>query len=190
MGKRFTDDNIPYVAGEDLYIGKYFSPLGYHVRRDVTTQVVPDRLHASPHSIYRRLTIDRIAVRVSAVNGGGSGRLGIYDSKDCTPNNLILDAGEVDCSATGVKAAVVEQQLAPGLYFFVATFSHDPSIYYLNHAYDQAGYILGSRTDDLYHPYGGFFGSLAYGALPNPFPSPLLTQNVLLNIAFRTKSMD
>ena len=83
----------------------------------------------------------------------------IYDSKDCKPNNLLLDAGEIDCSTTGVKAAVVDYQLAPGLYFFVATFSGTPNINYLLHSYDQAGYILGARSDNLYHPYGGFYGT-------------------------------
>lgn len=65
------------------------------------------------------LTFDRIACHVSF--GGTAGavvRLGIYRSdSNGLPSTLILDAGTVDSTSTGVKEITISQTLAAGSYW-------------------------------------------------------------------------
>ena len=49
-------------------------------------------------------------------------RLGIYNSSETTfePNTVVLDAGTVDTSSTGIKEITISQTLNAGLYFLTA----------------------------------------------------------------------
>jgi hypothetical protein len=67
------------------------------------------------------VTIDRIAVEVTTNQTGGLARLGLYAAgSDGAPSTLVVDAGEIDTSATGVKELTISQALTGGtLYWLV-----------------------------------------------------------------------
>jgi hypothetical protein len=88
------------------------------VSRATGTPTLND-LRLAPFLLGETTTFDRIAVDVNT--GGSAGavvRLGIYaDSGDGYPGALILDAGTVDATATGLLTITINQQLTPGLYW-------------------------------------------------------------------------
>lgn len=69
-------------------------------------------------------TLDRIGVAVTTAAGAGGGgvvRLGIYsDDGTGRPGTLILDAGTVDATTTGVKEITISQAVTRGVYWLVA----------------------------------------------------------------------
>lgn len=79
-----------------------------------------NQLNFQPLWVPRALTIDRIAVEVTGAGGAGAvQRLGIYSdaaAKD-HPGALLLDAGTVDATGTGLLAITINQALTAGLYW-------------------------------------------------------------------------
>jgi hypothetical protein len=74
-------------------------------------------------------TFDRIGVNVTTAAVAGTApvlRLGIYrdDGSHSRPGVLVLDAGAVTITATGVQAVTINQQLTPGLYWLAAQYTH------------------------------------------------------------------
>ena len=80
---------------------------------------VKDRLIFTPLFISSAITIDRIGAEV--VSGGVSGttyRLGVYSSNsNDEPGSLLLDAGTIDTSTTGLKQITISLTLSAGLYY-------------------------------------------------------------------------
>lgn len=63
-------------------------------------------------------TFDRLAFNVTfASTTGGVCRLGIYNSDGAVPTSLVLDAGTVGTTSTGVKQITISQALQPGMYW-------------------------------------------------------------------------
>src|SRR4051812_39435289 len=86
-------------------------------------------LYAHPLFIGRTMTVARIGVDVTTAGSAGAlCRLGIYaDNGWGLPGTLLLDAGVVDCTTTGVKELTITQALAPGLYWFAAATQGAPT---------------------------------------------------------------
>ena len=68
--------------------------------------------------VFPIVTLDRIAMEVTTGGAGSTHRLGIYaDDGTGRPGVLIVDAGTVSTTATGVKEATISQVLAAGLHW-------------------------------------------------------------------------
>lgn len=74
-------------------------------------------------------TFDRIRVEVTSAGSAGSvHRLGIYGSgADGAPDALVLDAGTVDTTTTGLKDITISQALPPGIYWIAVVQQGSPT---------------------------------------------------------------
>ena len=133
-----------------------------------TLALTANRLYAVPFLVCGTHTYVRIGINVTTLLAG-SARLGIYANQDgqVYPGSLILDAGEVSLGTTGLKEIVINQQLAPGLYWLALIASSAATI--------RAGVIAGVMPilglDAAFGtaPGNSWYVSGTYGVLPNPF---------------------
>lgn len=190
MSKRFTDEVESYTLRQELRTGKYYPPLSPFLRRDTVSTIAANRLYACPHVITRKSTIDRIAFHVNIEVAGSHCRLGLYDSDNVHPRNLLLDAGVVDTDTTGFKAVVIDRQLNPGLYWFVVVSDDTPNLYVLKDTYEQGSVVMGNENEHMYYSPVGVYVSHTYGALPNPFGTPTEWRNYAINVLYRLASLD
>lgn len=86
----------------------------YYVPGASTGEQVPleGTLYATPFPLPRAMTIDRIGLYISTQGGAGEViRLGIYEDSAGLPGTLVLDAGTVSATTTGLKEVTVSQSL-------------------------------------------------------------------------------
>lgn len=117
-------------------------------------------------------TVTKIGIRVTT--GAESDiRLGLYADKGearLFPGKLLLDAGEVDVSATGVKSLTVNFGLPRGL-IWVAILGDAPEAHIAAFAAGAPAWALLGYSEDGTARYTKFAVSQAYSALPDPFPA-------------------
>lgn len=105
------DGYINFSSGYYYRSGAFSRPSSNGQGSTTTTVLMPFYVHEST-------TFDRIACYVSTLASGSTARLAIYDSDaNGVPANLVLDAGTVATTSTGLKAITISQTLAPGLYW-------------------------------------------------------------------------
>lgn len=172
---------------EELRTGEYhlFTP-GVESYSNYT--LVADRVYSHPIIVVRDITIDRMAIQVSA-GAAGSVRLGIYnDGNNLHPGSLLLDAGTIDVSTTGMKelSLVSDQALAKGIYHVAWLSDVTPQL----KADRVDTMLLGVSASVLYNPQCQWYAAQIYGALPNPFPSATLGDYMMVRVALRIKSLD
>lgn len=88
------------------------------------TAIALSSIRYFPFIVEKACTVDRIAAEITA--GGTAGslvRLGIYDSSNLLPNNLIVDAGTIAGDSATFQSITISQVLQPGLYFL--TMNHN-----------------------------------------------------------------
>jgi len=92
------------------------------VRAVYTGTLAQANEQASLFDVTKTTAFDRITIEVTTAGSVGSLiRLGIYNTDSGGfPSTLVLDAGTVDSTTTGVKSITITQTLAPGLYCLVA----------------------------------------------------------------------
>jgi hypothetical protein len=74
-----------------------------------------DRVHAVPFWIPERMSFSHIGIRVTvAASAGGIMRLGIYTNVNSRPSALIVDAGTVSTTTTGIKEIAIAQTFDKG----------------------------------------------------------------------------
>ena len=188
---RFTDGKQSYSIGEEMIPGVYYSPYPPFLRRDTTTEFLKQRVHCCLHVIKRKLTINGLAIKVTVAAVGSHARLGIYSCSKTTylPDRLLLDGGEVDTSATGIKTAVVNYQLPPDLYWFAYLPDDAIKIYNIHSYYDDGCFILGGG--DLNHSaVGCYTTSHSLASLPDPFGATSTEKHETPNMAFKLASLD
>jgi len=156
--------------------------------------IAADMLFGYPLLIVRDITIDRIAinVRTAAAEGDKVARLGIYkNGTNLLPGDLLLDAGTVNISSTGVKTITINQALAKGIYHLahICNFVYNPWV--------QRSYHYSSKPSLGIHPtnfcinWQGWNKAQGYGALPNPFSTDAtLYTGFIPLIALRIASLD
>ena len=113
---------------------KYASPWqvkyrsGYWYETNVTsaintTSFTKSRLYLHPLFIQESIIIDRVGVEVTAATSSTTWRIGIYNAdSNGVPTTVVLDAGTVDTSSTGLKVITVNQTLSAGVYYVGGVF--------------------------------------------------------------------
>lgn len=132
-----------------------------------------NRLDLVPIWVSTSTPVDQIGVMVATAGSAGStARLGIFNAKaDGMPGTVRLDAGTVDTSSTGVKAATISQTLPVGEYFLGAVpQGGTPAVFHAfagvdrsNFGYDwDEGYFQSSASNSTnYLTLAGVTGALA-----------------------------
>jgi len=124
------------------------------------------------------VTITKLTIYVSTLAASGVARLGIYSPTSTTnmaPSALVVDSGEFATTTTGKKQQTVSAALSANtLYWAVAIFgTAAPSVAAMdstNHA--DAMIAIGNNLLNATNTVQiGFYRSVAYGALPDPFGS-------------------
>ena len=170
-----------------LKTGRYLSSL-YRAQFDFAEALAEaNSLTAIPFPVPRPITLDRIGIYVTTAGGAGAEmRLGIYnDGVNLYPAGLLADYGTIDATTTGIKAIIINQALAKGMYW-LAYVCNDatvkiPMAYYHT---SPLGY-----SDPRYNA-GNLSASYTYGALPNPFPGGASDGGYLYLITVRIASLD
>lgn len=99
--------------------GQYYAPPAAALS---TRQETEARVVMVPFVVDESATFDRVAVEVTAAGTAGAVvRLGIYGADaDSMPGSLLVDAGTVDATTTGLKEAIISQAVTSGLYYLAA----------------------------------------------------------------------
>lgn len=131
-----------------------------------TFTLTADRIFYYPIRVVTPIALDQLAIEVTTSVASGSVRLGVYTATaSLQPSVLVVDAGAVDASTTGVKTTSISVTLPPGLYVFCAL--GNSSSIALRSLRAGARYVgllaaLGSA------PYVSTLrGTLVFGALPS-----------------------
>ncbi|MBN1856937.1 MAG: hypothetical protein JW846_08290 [Dehalococcoidia bacterium] len=135
-------------------------------------------------------TYDRLGISVqTAGNAGAKARLGIYDCGDALyPGGLILDAGEVEVTTTGVKEISINQHLPGGIYFLALT-TNDTAVKFWMLSIPMAVSPLGLGTTINYSRCG-WKVSRTYGVLPSVFSAGAAAMNEQWSLALRLQTLD
>ena len=137
-------------------------------------------LHMTPLTLASAITIDRIAIEVTGAGTAGSVcRLGLYSDDGGKPGALLVDAGTVDTTTTGVKEVTVSQVLSAGRVWLAAVQQGAPATLATVRTTLSSLWIGNSSASNvLGTPGNGLLVTGVTGALPSPFPagSSLSTQ--------------
>lgn len=125
---------------------------------------------ASRFDLARTTAFDRIALNVTVGAASNVFRLGIRrDNGSCYPAEaVLLDAGTIDASTTGLKAIIIALTLGGGRYWLSATLQGGTGASASHRQLDPA------IAADGVSPSGGYISTVgASGALPSAFGGPL-----------------
>lgn len=149
-------------------VGNYF-PTPNTSNSTVTPTL--DQLRAHPIVVTATTTFDRIATHCTTLSGSALARLGIYaDNGRGQPGALVLDAGTVALSSTGVRTITISQVLNPGIYH-VASVHQAANTVVQNYTQNPFKYILSTNSPDNYSfsVAESYFQNSVSGALPGTF---------------------
>lgn len=158
--------------------GRYFGP--FLTGGTVTTQgaASANSLRAFPFYIPKTAAFDRIAIRITTAGTGATPRvrIGVYEDKgdgSVYPGALVLDAGEVDVSSTGLKEITITLTLKGGKLYWLAFVGQDTASMAMAAipAADSLATFLGLDNGLTGTPYLGYAHTQAYGALPATYPT-------------------
>lgn len=132
----------------------------------ITAAPGEDNLWACPFILPQCANITRLGTWCqTAGTAAARARIGLYTSDgNLYPATLIVDGGEVNCSATGLKEVVVNVTLEPGVYWVAVDWNEAAIGWYLLNS--GSPYLIGSALDS----HLGWQVVQAYGALPANYP--------------------
>lgn len=138
-----------------------------------TFAITANRLYALPFFCPVLFIMGQIDINVTTL-AAGNVRLGIYeDNGKCAPGKLLLDAGTVDVSATGVKGVTVTKNLRGGKLYWLALVSDVAPTLRASVADSHLVSFFG-LSSALSTALGAFYyKSFTYAALPDPFGNTL-----------------
>lgn len=122
----FANNNDSINNLYKLNSGRYYGALGYLVGQTQTLSA--NRLFAQPIFIGNSVNLDRIGIEVTTAVASTNIRLLIYSDLNGLPNNLLLNAGVVDSSTTGVKELTITQFVSSGVYWLVCVSNGAPTV--------------------------------------------------------------
>lgn len=109
----------------------YLSIPGAEPSGTTVLAIAVNTLYHEPIYVATQITLDQLVIEVTTLAAGAI-RLGIYTADtDWQPVALVLDAGTVDTSTTGVKTISINQVLAAGRYLLVLVGNATPSIRFI-----------------------------------------------------------
>ena len=165
----------------------YFVP-PYDVNSTAGYDPADDWFMTSLLVVPRKMTFDRIAIEISTLDVGGNVRLGIYNNGiNLYPGTLLLDAGTIDTTTTGVKTIVINQQLDKGIYHLAQIGDNNT---YKYRAYQATITPLGATAASIASKSGGWRVAQAYGAFPDPFTAAGVLTSSPPIIGLRPSSLD
>jgi hypothetical protein len=116
---------FPVTVSQNKIPGRYY---GNPVASVTTFPEANNNLILTPWRFETSISIDRIAIDVTTGGTVGSvTRLGVYADNNGIPGTLLIDAGTVDSTSTGVKELTIALTLAPGLYYFASASQGAPA---------------------------------------------------------------
>ena len=140
-----------------------------------TTAGSSNDLKATPIFIPNDVTADRIGVDVTTSAASSNIRLGIYNDSNGRPDTLLLDAGSVATTSTGLKEITISQALSKNTWYWLVYNKDTAGATVALRALSSAGlssgggfgYSSGTSTNQPeYQRY-----AVTFGALPDPFNS-------------------
>lgn len=116
---------------------------------------------------------DRIGLEVTIAGSAGSViRLGLYNSSNCIPTNLIEDYGTVPGDSLGVKTIEISQTLSPGLYFIALNHNSTTVMGFRCTSWQSIPNVLGSTsTFGTDYVSTSITSPLTYTTMPSTFPT-------------------
>lgn len=166
-------------------IGRYYG--SFFTGGAQTTQAIAtvNSLRAFPFFIPRTAKFDRISIRVTTAATGPTprARLGVYeDSGSVYPGKLVLDAGEVNVSATGIKELVIDLTLKSGKLYWLVLLGQDTASLAVGAipTTDALATFLGWDSTLSGTPPLGYSVTQTYGALPATYPAGATDWNLPL----------
>jgi len=148
--------------------GEYFFP---HVFSTNETPITADIIRSCILNVPRDITIDRIAIQVTGAVDPSVARIAIYNNgTNLYPGSLLLQAGEVNTSTTGIKAITINQALTKGVYWLVVVSDENISLFVQDRYYGTTT-PLGIVSTSFNTWQGGWWKAFTYAALPDPFPA-------------------
>lgn len=155
--------------------GNYYGPFLSGGAQTTQGIASANSLRAFPFFVPKTAKFDRIAIRVTTAGTGTTprARLGIYDDNgNVFPNKLVLDAGEVNVSTTGVKELTINVTLQTGkLYWLVLIGQDTTSLVVAATAIGDIFPIVGYESDLSGTPLSGWAVTQTYGVLPATYPT-------------------
>jgi hypothetical protein len=102
--------------------------------------------HFTPFIVCKRMSFDRIGINVTTAQAGSQARLGVYSDSEGRPGTVLLDAGNVATTATGIiEVTGLSLTLNPGLYWGCVQLETPGSAQNVA-ATSGLGHILGAAT--------------------------------------------
>jgi len=139
-----------------------------------TSSLILNNLYSCFFWKGQKRTFNRIAIEVTGAITGNA-RLGVYvDDGNLYPANLVLDAGEIDLSSTGVKELTISSPLVlpeNRIHWLAYLASATATIRVFLSSNDAACPIMGFSSFTQSTWQTGWYKSQVYGSLPNPFPA-------------------
>jgi hypothetical protein len=144
--------------------GIYIGVPGVEFSTISTLALIANRDYYFPMYCTSKIVLSDLLAEVTTLGAGGKARLGIYNADtDWQPTTLIIDAGEIDTSATGIKTASIDITLPPGRYLLAINAKVAATFRVLRGGtiYQNLNPVLSANAF-----FSGAYGSRAYGAFP------------------------
>jgi hypothetical protein len=144
-------------------------------------------LFGIPFIVVRPITLDRLTIVVTTGDSGKKARLGIYSpGTNVAPGALLVDGGEVDVGSAATVSATIDQALTtPGIYWLAIVSDGTPELRGF-----AAGWSPRNRIGVPNNPLAFLAIAHTYGALPDPFGTPTISDWATVGIYPRIKSLD
>lgn len=169
----YVDSGRPYDSagyrktGTDTYERWYTNAL--NCSAGTTASLAQNISRYYPFIVPKECTIDRIGIDISGAGAVGSVvKLGIYDSVNSVPTNLVIDAGTVNGNSATFQAITINQVLTPGLYFMYSNHNSATNITIRAIGLGASPIVLGYPNTGGITPATGLFVTESYvGTLPS-----------------------
>jgi len=157
-----------------------------------TQALVADVLWGTIIWIPRALTVDRIAIDVTAGAAGKIAYVGIYNvGANLVPGSLLIDGGSISVAAVTVVAATVSQALTKGYYYVAVVSDGAPTIRsILYNAWSPLGYNPASFSGSNCGYAKAASGCVANAGLLDPFVAGYIAQGGVPKVLLRVASLD